>query len=63
MVNRFGLSTPCGSYKGFSWRFCVDFRVRHESPEEGQRSYPPKRCDYNNKDEINSLTILNNDNC
>ena len=33
----------------------VDFR--HETPEEGRRTYLPKR-DYNNKDDINSLNIL-----
>ena len=30
-------------------------------PEEGQRTYQPKR-DYNNKDEINSPNILSNNN-
>ena len=35
MVNRIGKVYPCGSNKGFSMRFCVDFWVQHETPEEG----------------------------
>ena len=27
---------------------------------EGRRTYQPRRCDYNNKDEVNSLNILSN---
>ena len=34
----------------------------HETPEEGQRTYQLKCCDYNNKDEVNSLNILSNNN-
>ena len=41
------------SNKGFSSRFCVGSRVRHETPEEDRRTYQPKRCEYNN-----SLNIL-----
>ena len=44
------------------WRFCVDSRVWHETPEGGRRTYRPKRCDYNNKDEVNSPNILRNSN-
>ena len=48
-------STPGGSNKGFSSRFCVDSRVRHETPIEIRR-------DYNQKDEVNSPNILSNNN-
>ena len=30
--------------------------------EEGRRTYRPKRCHYNNKDEVKSPNILSNDN-
>ena len=60
MVNRIGTVNSCGSNKGFSSRFYVDYQVWHETPEEGQRTYWPKHCDYNNKDEISSPNILNN---
>ena len=53
------LSTP---NKGFSSRFCVGSRVRHETPEEGQRTYRSKLCDYNNKDEVKNPNILNDNN-
>ena len=58
MVNRIGTIYPCGLNKGFSSRYWVGFRVWHEMPEEGQRMYQPKHCEYNNKDEVNSLNIL-----
>ncbi len=32
------------------------------TPEEGRRAYRPKHCDDSNKDEVNSLNILSNDN-
>ena len=59
MVNRIGTVYPCGSNKGFSSRFCVDSWVWHETPEEGRRTYRPKRCEYNNKDEVDGPNILN----
>ena len=58
MVNRIETVYSCGSNKGFSSSFCV----QHETPEEGQRTYWPKHCDYNNKDEVNSQNILSNNN-
>ena len=61
MVNRIRTVYPCGSNKEFSSRFCVGSRIRHETPEEGRRTYRPKR-DYTNKDEVNSLNILSNNN-
>ena len=42
-----------------SIRFCVGFGVQHKTPEEGQRTYWPKHCKCNNKDEDNGLNILN----
>ena len=50
MVNKIGTVQPRGLDEGFSSRFCVGSRLRHETPEEGQRTYQPKRCEYNNKD-------------
>ena len=60
MVNRIGAIYSCGSNKGFSSGFCVEFWVQHETSEEDQRTYWPKLCEYNNKDEVNSPNILNN---
>ena len=37
-------------------------RVRHETPEEGWRTYQPKHYEYNNKDENNSPNILSDKN-
>ena len=62
MVNRIGTVYPCDSNKGFSSKFCVDIRVRHKTPDEGRRTYRPKRCDYDNKDAVSSPNILSNDN-
>ena len=39
----------------------MDSRVQNEIPEEGRRTYWPKRCEYK-KDEVNSPNILNNNN-
>ena len=53
--------TPIDSIKGRSSKFCEGFRVR-QTPEEGWRTYRPKRCGNNNKDEDNSLQTLNDKN-
>ena len=45
--------TPCGFNKGRSLKFREGSRVR-QTPEEGWRTYRPKRCGNNNKDEDNS---------
>ena len=42
-----------GFNKGRSSNFRVGYPVR-QTPEEGQRTYRPKRCWNNNKDEDNS---------
>ena len=60
-INRIGTLYRCGSNKEFSSRFCEESWVQHETPEEAQRTYRLKRCDYKNKDEVNCLNILNND--
>ena len=59
-----GISTiyQCGLNKGFSSKFCVGSRVRHETPEEGRRTYRPKCWEYNNGDEDNSSNILSDKN-
>ena len=35
---------------------------RQETPEEGRRTYRPKCCEFNNKNEDNSLKTLNDKN-
>ena len=47
-----------GLNKGRSSEFRVGCRVR-QTPKEGQRTYWPKRCGNNNKDEDNSPKTLN----
>ena len=46
---------------GDSIKFHVGSRVQ-QTPEEGQRTHWPKHCGNNNKDEDNSLKILNDKN-
>ena len=48
--------------KRFSSRFSEDSQVQHKTPEEGQKTYQSKCVEYNNKDDINSLNTLNNNN-
>ena len=62
MVIRNGFVNICGSNKEFTSIFCVGSRVRYDIPEEGRRTYRPKRCGYSNKDKINSPNILSNNN-
>ena len=45
-----------GSVPDFVWTP----EVRHGTHEEGRSRYRPKRCDYNNKDEVSSPNILIN---
>ena len=47
-----------GFNKGHSSKFPEGSRVR-QTPEEGWRTYCPKRCGNNNKDEDYSPKILN----
>ena len=59
MVEGIRASKPCGLNKGHGSKFRVGSQVRQETPEEGQRTYQLKCCDYNNKDEDNSPKTLN----
>ena len=54
--NLFGLNKRCGS------KFHTGSWVWLETPEEGWKTYRPKRCEYNNKDEDNSPKTLNDKN-
>ena len=50
-----------GDPRGRSSKFCVGSRVR-QTPEEGRRTYQPKRYGNNNKDEDNSPKNLHDKN-
>ena len=43
MVNGIKTIYPRGLNKGFGSNFCVGSQVWHESPEEGRKTYQPKR--------------------
>ena len=58
MANRIRTGDPCGFNKGRSSKFPEGSRVQ-QTPEEGQRTYRPKRCGNKNKDEDNSPKTLN----
>ena len=51
IVNGIGANDPCGLNKGCGLKFPISSRVQQETPEEGQRTYQPKHCDYCNKDD------------
>ena len=55
------IRTKSGFNKGRSWKFRENSRVR-QAPEEGWRTYQPKRCRNNYKDEDNSPKTLNDKN-
>ena len=57
MANEIRTSDPSGFNKGCSSKFREGFQVQ-QTPEEGWRTYRPKRCE-NNKDEDNSPKTLN----
>ena len=50
---------PAGLNKGHGSKSHVGSQVWQETPEEGQRTYRPKHCEYNTKDEDNSPKTLN----
>ena len=52
---------PNGFNKGRSSKFREGSRVQ-QTPEEGRRTYRPKRCGNNNKDEDDSPKNLNDKN-
>ena len=60
MANGIRTGDPHGFNKGCSSKFREGSRVR-QTPEEGRRTYWPKRCGNNNKDEDNSPKTLNDE--
>ena len=58
MANGIVTYDPCGFNKGRSPKFREGSRVR-QTPEEGRRTYRPKRCGNNNKEVDNSPKTLN----
>ena len=61
MINGIRIGDPRGFNKGHSSMFRAGSRVQ-QTPEEGWRTYWPKHCGNNNKDENNSLKTLNDKN-
>ena len=61
MANGIRTGDPRGFTKGRSSKFREGSRVR-QTPEEGRRTYRPKRCGNNNKDEDNTPKNLNDKN-
>ena len=61
MANEIRTGNPRGFNKGHRSKFCEGSRVR-QIPEEGRRTYLPKRCGNINKDENNSPKTLNDKN-
>ena len=58
MANGIRTGDSRGFNKGRSSKFCEGSRV-WQTPDEGRKTYRPKRCGNNNKDEDNSLKTLN----
>ena len=58
MANKIRTDDPRGFNKGRSSKFREGSQVQ-QTPEEGRRTYRPKRCGNNYKDEDNSSKILN----
>ena len=61
MANGIRTGDPRGFNKGRSSKFREGSQVR-QTPEEGRKTYRPKRCGNNNKDEDNSPKTLNDKN-
>ena len=61
MANGIRTGDPRGFNKGRSSKFREGSQVR-KTPEEGRRTYRPKRCENNNKDEDNCPKNLNDKN-
>ena len=61
MANGIRTGDPRGFNKGRSSKFREGSRVR-QTPEEGRRTYRPKRYGNNNKDDDNSPKTLNDKN-
>ena len=58
MSNGIKTGDPRGFNKGRSSKFREGSRVR-QTAEEGRKTYRPKRCENNNKDEDNCPKTLN----
>ena len=58
MANGIRTGNPRGFNKGRSSKFCKGSSVR-QTPEESWRTYRPKRCGNDNKDDDNSPETLN----
>ena len=58
MANGIRTGDTCAFNQGRSSKFREGSRVR-QTPEEGRRTYQPKRCGNSNKDEDNSPKTLN----
>ena len=56
-----GTDDPRGFNKGRSSKFREGSWVR-QKPEKGRKTYRPKRCENNNKDEDNSPEALSDNN-
>ena len=61
MANEIRKGDPCGFNKGRSLKFREGSRVR-QTPQESRRTYRPKRCGNDNKDEDNSPKTPNDKN-
>ena len=61
MVNGIRIRNPCELNKGRVWKFHAGSQVR-QTPEEDQRTYWPKCCEYKIKDDDNSQKTLNDKN-
>ena len=61
MASGIGTGDTCGFNKVRSSKFREGSRVR-QTPEEGRRTYGPKRCRNNKKDEDNVQKTLNDKN-
>ena len=61
MANEIRTGDPRRFNKGRSSKFREGSRVR-QTPEEGRRTYQPKSCGNNNKEEENSSKTLNDKN-
>ena len=58
MANGIRTGDPCGFNKGCSSKFHEGYRIR-QTPEKGWRTYRPKCCGNNHKDEDYSPKTLN----
>ena len=62
MANRIRTGDSRGFNKGHSLKIRVGSPRVQQTPDEGRRTYRPKCCGNNNKDEDNSLKTLNDKN-